>query len=231
MTAGWLAQTCPAFSTRAERAPHGPCPSEACPGTDAAPSLQTGELTWLWVALFGHSLRRPQGPDPRGTGEGYTVHCFPVLLENPARENSKLEDTSCPAGILFTADTLGVTVTLLTSGQPSSAYSTLHCGPKGSPGPRALAVPPPDAGLPSTRNTLGRELYASDPSQLCLGLSSHSWWSMWWHSVHPTYLCSFLSYSSEKKSGKHKGTIHCPSMYSQVSAWCLAHRACLINAS
>ena len=86
-------------------------------------------------------------------------------------------------------------------------------------------------GLPSTRNTLGRELYASDPSQLCLGLSSHSWWSMWWHSVHPTYLCSFLSYSSEKKSGKHKGTIHYPSMYSQVSAWCLAHRACLINAS
>lgn len=56
---------------RAEQAPHGLCPSEACPGTDAAPSLQTGERTWpgspcLVILTGGRSAgpRRPQGQDP-----------------------------------------------------------------------------------------------------------------------------------------------------------------------
>lgn len=235
MTAGWLAQTCPARSTRAERAPHGPCPSEACPRTDAAPSLQTGELTWLWVTLFGHSHRRPQGLDPQGTLEG-------ALLSGPAKKPSprKLQTRRhiLPSGDslhcrhtrgdghasdLRTAKQCLLDTSLRTKGKSRATSS--GSAPAWTHGAGAAL------GLPSTCNTLGRELYASDPSQLGLGLSGHSWRSTWWHSVHPTYLCSFLSYSSEKKSGKHKGTIHCPSMYSQVSAWCLAHRACPINAS
>lgn len=59
VTAGWLASDLPCTQHQEQNRPHTACalqrPVEA---RIAAPSLQTGERTWLWIALFGHSYRR-----------------------------------------------------------------------------------------------------------------------------------------------------------------------------
>lgn len=235
---------------RAERAPHSLCPSEACPGTDAAPSLQRGERTWVWVALFGHSHSRPvaqtqETPGPAPPGHLRRLHS--TLLSCPAKKPS-LRKLQTRRHILPSSDSLHYRHTRgdghasdLRTAKQCLLYASLQTQGK-SRATSSGSAPTWTRGagaplrLPAACNAPGRQRYASDPSQLCLGLRRSLLWVPMaggprGSTVFIPLIFVVFSPTRRRKSPvniKQPSTVHLSVPRCQHGAW---HTECLISAS
>lgn len=250
VTAGWLAQTCPARSTKSRTGPARPVPfrglsrhGRCSQPPDRRADLALGCPVWSFLQEAVVQTQETPGPGP----PGHLRRLPSALLSCPAKKPS-LRKLQTRRHILPSGDSLhyrhtrgdGHTSDLGTAKQ-CLLYASLRTKGK-SRATSSGSAPTWTRGagaplrLPATCNALGRQLFASDPSQLCLGLRRSLLWVPMaggprGSTVFIPLIFVVFSPTRRRKNPVNitePSTVHLCSPRCQHGAW---HTECLISAS